>query len=792
MSDMTVEQLADSIGRKPDELLAQLKAAGIDVSADHVLSDEQRKILLESLAKGATTKSPLKLGAKKSTDTLKAKDVTSRPGVSVIKKSRKRSKLETIAEASTKSAKPKSAEKTVLKIDSAGKKARKKANAVLDTPRPAAPVEAEKPADAPPPPAQDDKRARDKRSRHLSKAEKAEQREVEILHQIKKGKGRHPAASSPSTHAFEKPTAKIVYEVAIPETITVADLAQKMSVKAAEVIKIMMTMGAMVTINQIIDQDTAVLVVEEMGHTPKPMQENALEASLQVEDEVVGELLPRAPVVTIMGHVDHGKTSLLDYIRKTKVTSGEAGGITQHIGAYHVKTPRGHVAFLDTPGHAAFTAMRARGAQLTDIVVLIVAADDGVKPQTIEAIQHAKAAGVPIVVAVNKIDKPEADPDKVKSELGNHEVIPEDWGGDTMFQSISAKTGEGVDDLLEIISLQAEVLELKASADGPAKGIVVESRLDKGRGSVATILVQSGTLRKGDVLLTGSEYGRVRAMINDCGERVEAVGPSMPVEVLGLSGTPDAGDEATVVVDERKAREVALFRQGKFREVKLAKQQAAKLENVFASMSGSQVGELNIVLKAGVQGSVEAISDALTKLATKEVRINIVASGVGGITESDINLAIASQAIVIGFNVRADSSARKLVATEGVDLRYYSIIYQLIDEVKAALSGMLAPELRETIVGMAEVREVYRSSKIGSIAGCVVVEGSVKRSCPIRVLRDNVVIYEGTLESLRRHRDDVNEVKSGTECGIGVKDYNDVKAGDQIEVYEVKEIARKL
>lgn len=598
---------------------------------------------------------------------------------------------------------------------------------------------------------------------------------------------------SETQHGFQKPTAPIIREVTIPETITVAELAQKMSVKAAEVIKAMMGLGSMVTINQVIDQETASIVVEEMGHTPKLMREDDIEIEILSEDSgIQGEEVVRAPVVTIMGHVDHGKTSLLDYIRRAKVADGEAGGITQHIGAYHVETDRGMITFLDTPGHAAFTAMRARGAQVTDIVILVVAADDGVMPQTIEAIQHAKAADVPLIVAVNKIDKPEAEPDRVKQELTSHEVIPEEWGGDTMFAHVSAKSGEGIDSLLDSILLQAEVMELKAVEDGLATGIVVESSLDKGRGAVATVLVQNGTLNKGDVLLTGKEYGRVRAMFDENGRPVEKAGPSIPVQVLGLSGTPDAGDVASAVADERKARELALFRQGKFRDVKLARQQAAKLADVFSQMEGGEVSSLNLLVKSDVQGSAEALRDSLLKIATDEAKVRIIASGVGAITESDVNLAMASQAIIIGFNVRADGSAKRLVQENDVDLRYYSVIYDVIDEVKQALSGMLSPEIREEIVGLAEVKDVFKSPKIGAIAGCLVIDGTVKRNNPIRVLRDNVVIYEGELESLRRYKEDVNEVKSGTECGIGVKDYNDVKAGDQIEVYERVEVAKVI
>ncbi|MBD3610178.1 MAG: translation initiation factor IF-2, partial [Gammaproteobacteria bacterium] len=572
----------------------------------------------------------------------------------------------------------------------------------------------------------------------------------------------------------------------------VAELAQKMSIKAAEVIKVMMKMGSMVTINQVLDQETAAIVVEEMGHKPVLMKENAMEEELTQVSDMEGEAITRAPVVTIMGHVDHGKTSLLDHIRRAKVASGEAGGITQHIGAYHVETEGGMITFLDTPGHAAFTAMRARGAKVTDIVVLVVAADDGVMPQTREAIQHARAANVPLIVAVNKIDKPEADPDRVKNELSAEEVIPEDWGGDTMFVHVSAKSGEGIDELLESILLTSEVLELKAIPEGPARGIIIESRLDKVRGIVASVLVQNGTLNKGDVLLAGREYGRIRAMLDENGKPIDAAGPAIPVEILGLSGAPNAGDEALTVADERKAREVANFRQGKFREVKLARQQKAKLENMFSNMEAGEVQSLNVVLKADVQGSVEAITDALVKLSTDEIRVNIVASGVGGITESDANLAVASEAIVVGFNVRADAGAKRIIDEEELDLHYYSVIYHLIDEVKSAMGGMLSPEFREEIIGLAEVRDVFKAPKIGAVAGCMVVDGTVKRSNPIRVLRENVVIYEGELESLRRYKDDVNEVKQGTECGIGVKNYNDVKVGDQIEVYERVEVARTL
>lgn len=607
------------------------------------------------------------------------------------------------------------------------------------------------------------------------------------------GKGRKSQVSL-IKQAFEKPTQPMVHEVLIPETISVADLAQKMSVKAAEVIRVMMKLGAMATINQVIDQDTAIIVVEEMGHVAKALKENALEEALAESLlDHTAEVLPRPPVVTIMGHVDHGKTSLLDYIRVTKVTMREAGGITQHIGAYHVDTPKGTVTFLDTPGHAAFTAMRARGAKVTDIVVLVVAADDGVMPQTIEAIQHAKAANVPIIVAVNKIDKTTADRERIRSELSQYGVIPEEWGGDNMFVYISAKTGEGIDTLLDSILVQAELLELTAVVKGSAKGTVVESRLDKGLGPVTTILVQSGTLNRGDMLLAGLEYGRVRGMIDENGRSIESAGPSIPVEVLGLSGTPVSGDDVVVVPNERKAREIALFRQGKFREVKLAQQQkSGSMTDLFDRIGEDELRSLNIVLKTDVQGSAEAISEALTRLSTDEVKVKIVASGVGAINESDVNLAIASRAMIIGFNVRADSVAKRLVENAGVLLHYHSIIYDIIDEVKRAMSGMLSPEIKEKIIGLAQVREVFRSQKLGAIAGCMVIEGVIRRRNPIRVLRDNIVVFEGELESLRRFKDDVTEVRNGMECGIGVKSYNDIKVGDQIEVFETFKVAREI
>ena len=592
---------------------------------------------------------------------------------------------------------------------------------------------------------------------------------------------------------FEKPVAPVSREVRIPETITVGELAQKMSVKAGELIKVMMKLGSMVTINQVLDQETAALVAEEMGHQYILIKENDLEAQVMAEaDEDAGNIIQRAPVVTIMGHVDHGKTSLLDYIRKTKVVAGEAGGITQHIGAYRVQTPKGTITFLDTPGHAAFTAMRARGADATDIVILVVAADDGVMPQTIEAIQHANAAKVPLIVAVNKMDKPDADPERVKSELSQHGVIAEEWGGENLFAYVSAKSGEGIDDLLDKVLIQAEVLELTAPSTGMGRGVVIESRLDRGRGSVATVLVQSGVVKKGDIMLAGMEYGRIRAMLDENGNELKEAGASTPVEILGLSGTPNAGDEVVIVENERKAREIANFRQGKFKEIKIARQQKAKLENLFSSAAEGEVHTVNLMIKADVQGSVEALSDSLLKLATDEVKVNIIASGIGGITESDVQLAIASEAIIIAFNVRADANAKKLAENEGVDLRYYSIIYEAIDQVKAAMQGMLSPEVREDIIGLAEVREVFRSSKFGTVAGCIVEDGVLKRNNPIRVLRNNVVIYEGALESLRRFKDDVSEVRAGTECGLGVKNYNDVRIGDQIECYERVSVERTL
>ena len=606
-------------------------------------------------------------------------------------------------------------------------------------------------------------------------------------------KGKHKShREDDGEHAFNAPTEAIVYEVLIPETITVAELAHKMSVKAAEVIKVLMGMGMMVTINQVLDQETAIFLVEEMGHAAKAAAPNDPDVFLEEEAHAEAILESRPPVVTVMGHVDHGKTSLLDYIRRSRVASGEAGGITQHIGAYHVETPRGMVTFLDTPGHEAFTAMRARGAKATDVVILVVSADDGVMPQTIEAIHHAKAAGVPIVVAINKIDKPGAEPERVKMELVAQEVVPEDFGGEVMFREVSAKTGKGIDELLEAVLLQAEILELKAPKSTPAKGLVIEGRLDKGRGSVSTILVQSGILRRGDMILAGSTFGRVRAMLDEAGNDIKEAGPSIPVEILGLSDVPSAGEEVIVLNDERKAREIANFRAGKFRDVKLAKQQAAKLENMFNQMEEGQVQTLNLIIKSDVQGSYEALATSLQKLSTAEVRVNIIHTGVGAISESDVNLASASSAVLIGFNVRADAGSRKLIENLGVDVRYYNIIYEAVDEVKAALGGMLAPEQRESMIGTVEIREVFKISKVGSIAGCYVTDGMVKRNSKVRVLRDNVIIHTGELDSLKRFKDDVKEVKNNFECGLSLKNFNDIEVGDMLEIYEVVEVARTL
>jgi translation initiation factor IF-2 len=837
MSDVTVKQLAEVIGTSVDRLISQLEEAGFPgKGAEDAISDDEKVKLLTHLRRAhgkaaddsdTEIAEPKKITLKRRTvselrqtgsgpgRTSKTVNVEVRKKRTYVKRSvvqaEEQAKLDEQArieaEALRKEEEAKrAAEEAVAREESERKKAEEEAAAKLKAEEEVrakaeeeerARLEAEKRAAAEAAAAAEPRKPAVKKE--PAGKTKYGRKELHVSgdksgRRKKKARGRARVTAAGGEHGFERPTEQVVHEVSIPETISVGDLAQRMKVKAGEVIKVMMGMGSMVTINQVLDQDTAAIVVEEMGHIPKVFKEDAIEQEViaTVAGKVEGEKIARAPVVTIMGHVDHGKTSLLDYIRRTKVASGEAGGITQHIGAYHVETDKGMITFLDTPGHAAFTAMRARGAKVTDIVVIVVAADDGVMPQTREAIKHARASGVSMIIAINKMDKEGADPNRVSQELVAEEVVPESWGGDVMFVEVSAHTGQGIDDLLDAISLQAEVLELTAVKDCPATGVVVESRLEKGRGTVATVLVQNGTLRKGDFLLTGSEYGRVRAMLDENGKPIEEAGPSIPVEILGLSGTPNAGDDVLVVENERKAREVAEFRHSKERDAKLARQQAAKLENMFTHMEGGAVTDLNIVLKADVQGSVEALCDALTDLSNEEVRVKIVSSGVGGINESDAQLALTSGAIMIGFNVRADGTAKRLIADEGIDLHYYSVIYDAIDEIKSAILGMLKPIYKDEIIGLAEVRDVFRSSKLGAIAGCMVVEGTIKRSNPIRVLRDDVVIYEGELESLRRHKDDVNEVKSGTECGIGVKNYNDVKPGDQIEVYERTLVQREL
>ncbi len=835
MSGVSVKQLADLVGTPVEKLLEQLSDAGLSKSgADDQVTDDEKMQLLNHLRAGRGSK---KLGSGSKKITLKRKSTSElRQGksgsVSVeVRKKRtyaKRSELlpaeeeeaevteepvavepqaEPVTEQAPELDEAQQAEEDARrKAESALMRAKAEAEALAE-----AEVAAKRRAEAELAEArklaEEEERKRTEASR--DKTKKKDKRSVEgesrygrkQLHvasgtdtnrRRKKKRPRTATITSDTSQAFERPVAPIVYDVSIPETITVGELAQKMAVKAGEVIKVMMNLGTMATINQVIDQDTAAVVVEEMGHKAKMVSDDDLEKELLESQTIDAELVGRPPVVTIMGHVDHGKTSLLDYIRATRVADGEAGGITQHIGAYHVETDKGMVTFLDTPGHAAFTAMRARGAEVTDIVILIVAADDGVMPQTKEAIMHAKAAKVPMIVAVNKIDRENADPDRVKYELVAEEVVPEEWGGDYMFVNISAKTGQGIDELLDAILLQAEVLELKATSQGPAKGVVVEASLDKGRGPVATLLVQSGTLSKGDIVLSGKEYGRVRAMFDENGKEVDAAGPSIPVVVLGLAGTPDAGDSMIVVPDEKKAREIASQRYNKQREQELAQHKAAKLENAFAEMRDGETLTLNILIKADVHGSAEALKDSLSKLSSEDVRVNVVAAGVGGINESDANLAVTSKAFVIGFNVRADASARRVAAEEGLDIRYYSIIYEAIDDIKLAINGMLGPEIREEIIGLAEVKDVFRSSKFGTVAGCMVVEGVIRKTNPVRVLRDNVVIHEGALDSLRRVKDDVSEVKSGTECGIGVQDYTDIQVGDQIEVFERTEIARTV
>jgi translation initiation factor IF-2 len=826
MPDVTVAQFAEVLKVPVERLLAQLDQAGISVSgADATISDEAKMELLTHLRRSHghgndTAAAPRKITLKrKSQSELKLASAQGRARTVNVEVRRqrtyiKRDVLEEKARQQQEELDRKREAEEQARRDSerAEQERRDRERLEADSRKRATEDEARRLA------AEEVQRQNEAREREEAARKKREQEapkpaarreeeghtrygrtELHVTSDVsarykkkKRLRSRTTPVAAEARHAFEMPTAPVKHEVSIGETTTVAELAQKMAVKANEVIKVMMNMGVMATINQPIDQDTAVLVVEEMGHTARVVRESTVETELQGESPEAGELEPRPPVVTVMGHVDHGKTSLLDYIRRTKVAAGEAGGITQHIGAYHVETPKGVITFLDTPGHAAFTAMRARGAQVTDIVVLVVAADDGVMPQTVEAIQHARAAEVPIVVAVNKIDKSDADQERIKSDLAKQQVMPEEWGGENLFAYVSAKTGQGIDQLLDTLLLQADVLELKAPKGGMAAGVVLESSLEKGRGTVATILVKRGTLKLGDYILVGQEFGRVRAMFDEAGTAIESAGPSMPVVVLGLSGTPNAGDELLVVENERKAREVALYRQGKFRDVKLARQSPTKLEDVFSQSDENRSGVINLLIKADVQGSAEALRDALSKLTTDEVAVKVIASGVGGLTESDVSLAAASKARIIGFNVRADAAAREAIKETNVDVRYYSIIYEAIDDVKQIMSGMLAPEVKEQIVGLAEVREVFRSSKFGTVAGCMVIDGYVRRNNPIRVLRDNVVIFEGALESLRRFKDDVNEVRAGTECGIGVKNYNDVRAGDQIECYARVEVARTV
>ena len=865
MAQVTVEQLAETVGASVDRLLSQMKDAGLPhAAADEAVSEEDKQTLLTHLKKshGERAGAPKKITLKrKSVSTLRAGGAGKRTVNVEVRKKRTYVKRE-----DAEGAEPEADISDDVALESADQVAAPEpvvaevaaaADTVSDTDDPellrqraasrrkaeeqarqleleaAAKARAEeaarqaeeqagqgaaketdrKPKRLHAAPAKDDAtKTRDELRRRPGKGRldrggvpgaRGKQRghnlsmndleAVEAGVARRRGSRRKKLSGEPNQHAFEQPTEKIIYDVNVPENITVGDLAQQMAVKAGEVIKELMNLGVMANINQMLDQDTATLVVEELGH--RVVLKSAEEVEERLEETIAsqeGTPEPRAPVVTVMGHVDHGKTSLLDYIRESRVASGEAGGITQHIGAYHAKTDKGMITFLDTPGHAAFTAMRARGAKSTDIVILVVAADDGVMPQTEEAIQHARAADVPIVGAVNKIDKEGADPERVKTELAAKEVIPEDWGGDTQFIPVSAHTGQGIEELLDALLVQSEILELTAPADVPASGIVIESRLDKGRGAVASLLIQQGTLKQGDIVLAGLQYGRVRAMLDENGQPIKEAGPSIPVEVLGLDGTPDAGDPVVAVESEKKAREVADFRQEKMRSSKLARQQAAKLDNMFETMTAGSVETLNLIIKADVRGSFEALQSALADLGNEEVKVNIVSGGVGGISETDISLAMTSSAIIIGFNARADSKARAAAENEGIEIRYYNVIYDLIDDVRAALSGMLSPEMREEIVGIAEVRDVFRSPKFGLIAGCMVIEGTVYRSKPIRVLRDNLVIYEGELESLRRFKDDASEVRNGTECGIGVKNYTDVKVGDLIEVFDVNEIARSL
>ncbi|AVF54259.1 UNVERIFIED_ORG: translation initiation factor IF-2 [Pseudomonas parafulva] len=842
MTQVTVKELAQEVEAPVERLLQQMREAGLPhTDAGQVVTDNEKQTLLTHLKSSHKSKAeePRKITLqRKTTSTLR---VAGSKSISVEVRKKKvfvqRSPEEIQAEQKRELEERRAAENAARdKVDAEVRQRneeqarRQAADAAASAPAPAAKAEqASAPAAAPVvanAPTSEDAAARaaerkkDETRRNESRTRDDDRRRgeaprVSIKVKVKekekaptpraaprttdeesdgarRGRGGKSKLKKRNQHGFQNPTGPVIRDVTIGETITVSELANQMSVKGAEVVKFMFKMGTPVTINQVLDQETAQLIAEELGHKVTLISDSALEDSLAESLKFEGQTESRAPVVTVMGHVDHGKTSLLDYIRRAKVAAGEAGGITQHIGAYHVETDRGMVTFLDTPGHAAFTQMRARGAKATDIVILVVAADDGVMPQTREAVQHAKAAGVPLVVAVNKIDKPGADLDRIRNELSVEGVTSEDWGGDTPFVKVSAKMGTGVDELLEAVLLQAEILELTATPTAPGRGVVVESRLDKGRGPVATILVQDGTLRQGDMVLCGSNYGRVRAMLDENGKPVKEAGPSIPVEILGLDGTPEAGDELSVVADEKKAREVAMFRQGKYREVKLARAHAGKLENIFETMGQEEKKTLNIVLKTDVRGSLEALQGSLGGLGNDEVQVRVIGGGVGGITESDANLALASNAVLFGFNVRADAGARKIVEQEGLDMRYYNVIYDIIEDVKKALTGMLGSDVRENILGVAEVRDVFRSPKFGAIAGCMVIEGTVYRNRPIRVLRDDVVIFEGELESLRRFKDDAAEVRNGMECGIGVKSYNDVKVGDKIEVFEKVQVARTL
>ena len=854
MAQVTVSELAKTVGASVDRLLMQMKEAGLThTTEDAAVSDEEKQILLAYLKglHGESASEPKKITLRRKTlSTLKSGsrktvNIEVRKKRTYVKRSEEELKAQAQAEEQARAEAPvtkttsSSVDDVELKRQAAIEARRKaeeeaKAKAEQEETRKAAEEEARKAAEAvaaaqaeearkisKPAPAteaagepvhekgrrhgkpvddDEDKVAKKAKKSAVKGSKKKSRLELSDIDESSRKTPRLRSGNAAplkvdNKHTFQKPTEKKVLDVVIPEELTVADLAQRMQTKSGAVVKQLMKLGVMATINEVIDQETAFLVVEELGHNPVAASTETAEDELAKEFEALessGDEQPRAPIVTVMGHVDHGKTSLLDYIRKSRVASGEAGGITQHIGAYHVNTPKGMLTFLDTPGHAAFTAMRARGAQSTDVVILVVAADDGVMPQTEEAVQHARAAGVPIVIAINKMDKEGADPERVTNELAAKDVIPEDWGGDTQFIKVSAHTGEGIDELLEAVLLQSELLELTAAVDVPARGVIVESRVDKGRGVVATALVQQGTLRKGDFMLAGESVGKIRAMTDEAKKPAKEAGPSIPVEILGLDEAPNAGDEFFVVADERKAKEIAEMRQAKARQERMTRQQAAKLENMFTDMGSDQVSKLNLVVKTDVRGSLEAITSALHDFATDEVAVDIVASGVGGITESDINLALTTGAIVLGFNVRAGSSARSLAEKEQIEVRYYSVIYNLLDEVKQALSGMLAPETKEEIVGIAEVRDVFRSPKFGAIAGCMVVEGVVYRNKPIRVLRDDIVIYQGELESLRRFKDDAQEVRNGMECGIGVKDYNDVRSGDLIEVYDVTEVKRSL